>query len=97
MIRSLYQQQEFQAGKPISTDKTGQGGYCNRRSGQRSGRGAWILLKFQEFLMESDLSRTNTLEELLISPGQKMERIDLVRMKLSPIPSVIQGKRCSFN
>lgn len=27
-----------------------------------------------------------------ISPGQK-ERIDLVRMKLSPIPSVIQGKR----
>ena len=42
--------------------------------------------------MESDLSRTNTLEETFISPGQK-ERIDLVRMKLSPIPSVIQGKR----
>ena len=49
------------------------------------------FLKFREFLMESDLSRTNTWKNFYISV--KKERIDLVRMKLSPIPSVIQGKR----
>ena len=89
MIRSLYQQQEFRLGN-YSTDKPVKADIVI--GVPDSGLDAALGFSgFQEFLMESDLSN-KYIGRTFISPGQK-ERIDLVRMKLSPIPSVIQGKR----